>query len=117
MLCIIAHATNHRSAAAANQMRQGSRCLKCHIAVTLVLGLLIVSCAADEAAAAKKEESKNDWFVDAAAAKERAREAASNQWHGHMHRLAGVLVGDRRMGDLLGPIMRHKYELPPNQVS
>jgi hypothetical protein len=49
-------------------------------------------------------------------AKEYAREAGHAHWHGHLHRLASVTVGERRMGDLLGPILRHKYELPPGQV-
>jgi lysophospholipase L1-like esterase len=51
-----------------------------------------------------------------AAAKDAARADARGQWHALLHRLAGLMVDERRVGDLLGPVLRYKYELPPAQV-
>jgi len=50
------------------------------------------------------------------AAKERSREMGNNAWHGQLHRLANLMVDDQMIGDLLGPVLRHQYELPPMQV-
>jgi hypothetical protein len=76
----------------------------------LALALLACLCMATAAPAASLAVDMSE------EAKEYAREAGHAHWHGQLHRLASVTVGDRRMGDLLGPILRHKYELPPAQV-
>jgi hypothetical protein len=50
------------------------------------------------------------------AVKEHTRDLGRTQWRQHLHRLAQVSVDDRGIADLLGPVLRHKYELPPAQV-
>jgi UDP-glucose:glycoprotein glucosyltransferase len=40
----------------------------------------------------------------------------NRQWHAALHRLSGMVIDEHRVSDLLGPILRHKYELPLVQV-
>ncbi|GBF94284.1 SGNH hydrolase, partial [Raphidocelis subcapitata] len=74
----------------------------------LAAALLLALCGAAAAADAAADMSD--------AAKERSRAAASEQWHGRLHRLAALRVDDFSVADLLGPVLRHRYELPPTQV-
>lgn len=45
-----------------------------------------------------------------------ARELFSKHWHHHLHSLSALQLNEQRMGDLLGPVLRYKYDLPPVQV-
>jgi hypothetical protein len=72
--------------------------------------LLLAACCSGRSRAASDALDMSD------ATKERSRELGNSQWHGQLHRLAGLMVDEQRIGDLLGPVLRYRYELPPTQV-
>eukprot|EP00879_Flechtneria_rotunda_P016086 GHRR01016827.1.p1 GENE.GHRR01016827.1~~GHRR01016827.1.p1 ORF type:complete len:534 (+),score=145.77 GHRR01016827.1:354-1955(+) len=56
------------------------------------------------------------WAQDAAARKDAAKKLSERHWHSQLHRLQGLVLDNRRLGDFLGPIMRHEYTLPMSQI-
>ncbi|KAI8475674.1 MAG: hypothetical protein J3K34DRAFT_27974 [Monoraphidium minutum] len=50
------------------------------------------------------------------ASRDKARAAGAAMWHKQLHQTAQIVVNGQRMGDLLGPVLKHTYELPPTQV-
>lgn len=57
-----------------------------------------------------------DWADGAEASKQAAQQLAERHWHANLHRLQSLVLDERRVGELLGPIMGHAYTLPMPQV-